>query len=133
MKAQGLYYRVFFDAPARTDDGHGPARTDDGHGGVEVGWDTADAVEARANLMFLRGGETVQAARLQGKQPIVVTIHNSAEARQITAGWRMRRADQGTMTSGDVWDGPAYNVRTDPVPTDDRRWLEITVEGGVAV
>ena len=124
MKAGTLYFPVAYDAPKEVPDGHG---------GVEVGWDTDNAVMARAHFLYLRGGETVQAARLQGRQPIVVTIRNSAVAREITAGWRMRDMNAGTLSSGDVWSGPAFNVRTAPVPSDDRQWLEITVEGGVAV
>ncbi len=114
MMAGDLYHRVAFDAPLNTPDGHG---------GTEVGWNTANAVEARANFRFLRGGETVQAARLQGRQPVVVTIRNSAAARAIGSGWRMR----------DLNGSAVYNVRTGPVPSDDRQWLEITVETGVAV
>jgi head-tail adaptor len=124
MKAGDLYQRVAFDAPKEVPDTHG---------GTEVGWDTDNAVMARAHFLYLRGGETVQAARLQGRQPIVVTIRNSEDARSITAGWRMRDMNAGTLGSGDVWSGSTFNVRTDPVPSDDRRWLEITVEGGVAV
>jgi head-tail adaptor len=119
-----LYYRVAFDAPTQAPDSHG---------GVEIGWDTDNAVEARAKFLFLRGGETVQAARLEGRQPIVVTIRNSAAARAITTGWRMRENSEGTLDSGGIWTGPAYNVRSGPVPSDDRRFLEFTVEGGVAV
>lgn len=114
MKASDMYYRVFFDAPSEAPDGYG---------GVEIGWDTDNAVEAYANFRFLRGGEAVQAARLSGKQPAVVTIHNFADARQITSDWRMRDARSGKV----------YQVRTDPIMTDDRRFLEVTVESGVAV
>ena len=124
MKSSDLYYRVAFDAPAENPDGYG---------GVEIGWDTQNAIEARAHFRFLRGGETVQAARLEGKQPVVVTIPNSAAARAITSAWRMRDVNAGTLTSGDDWDGPSYQVRTAPVMTDDRHWLEIMVESGVAV
>ena len=114
MKSGDLYHRVAFDPPL--DD-------PDPHGGTETSWDTAAAVEARANFRYLRGGETVQAARLQGRQPMVVTIRNSFAAQSITPDWRMR--DLGSAT--------VYNIRTGPVPSDDRRWLEFTVESGVAV
>lgn len=114
MRSSDRYYRVAFDAPKADPDGYG---------GVEVGWDTDNAVEAFAAFRFLRGGETVQAARLAGKQPIVVTIPNFAAALAITSDWRMR----------DVNSGKEYQVRTDPVMTDDRHDLEITVGGGVAV
>lgn len=124
MNGRDLYHRVAFDAPDAVADGHG---------GIETGWNVAGAVEARAHFRFLRGGETVQAARLAGKQPVVVTIRNSTAARAITTGWRMRDLSIGALTTEGEWDGPSFNVRSGPVPSDDRRWLEFTVEGGVAV
>ena len=114
MNAQDLYHRVAFEPPSEQADGYG---------GIETGWDTGSAVQARAHFRYLRGGESVQAARLDGRQPVVATTWNNAAMRAVTAGWRMR----------DVNTGKVFNVRTDPVPTDDRRWLEVTVESGVAV
>lgn len=114
MTPQDLHYRVAFDAPIENPDGHG---------GTEVGWDTANAHVTRAHFRYLRGGETVQAARLQGRQPVVVTVPDCAAARSASTGWRMR-----DLNSGEI-----YNVRSGPVPTDDRHWQEFTVEGGVAV
>lgn len=124
MKAGDLTYRVAFDAPLELPDGSG---------GVETAWDLDGAVVTRAHFRFLRGGETVQAARLSGRQPVVVTVRNSAAARTITAAWRMRDLNDGLLASGDVWTGTVFNVRSGPVPSDDRRWLEFTVESGVAV
>lgn len=110
-----------------------PDRGDDGHGGIAEGWQEAMlAVEAQAHFMYLRGGETVQAARLEGRQPIVVTIYNFAAARMIDETWRMRDMRDGDWDSGDNWTGPVFQVRGRPVPSQDRRWLEITIEGGVA-
>lgn len=114
MKTADLFEKVAFDAPLDVPDGHG---------GVEVGWDTDNCVNSRADFRYLRGGETVQAARLQGKQPVVVTVPNCEDARAITPGWRMRDLRAATI----------YNVRSGPVPSDDRRYLEFTVESGVAV
>jgi head-tail adaptor len=65
----------------------------------------------------------VQAARLTGRQPVVVTVRNTAAARAITNEWRMR----------DLRTGAIYDVEVDAVVrTDDRRFLEILVTGGVA-
>lgn len=114
MKPADLYERVTFDPPLETPDGHG---------GVETGWDTDNRIEARANFRYLRGGETVQASRLQGRQPVVVTLWSSTETRAITPGWRM--IDARTATG--------YNVRSGPVPSDDRRFVEFTCESGVAI
>ncbi len=112
--AQSLKHRVAFDAPLRGDDGHG---------GVTIGWASPEnAVVVQAHFRFLRGGEAVQAARLTGRQPVVVTVRASSQVAAIDASWRMRDA-----RSGDI-----FNVRSGPIPSDDRRWLEFTVESGVA-
>lgn len=110
-----------------------PLREPDGHGGVVEGWQEAIlAVEERAFFRYLRGGETVQAARLEGRQPVVVTVYNSLAARSIDESWRMRDLREGDWASGDIWTGPIYNVRLRGVVSEDRRWIEILVESGVA-
>ena len=100
-----------------------PVVNPDGHGGTETAWSgDADAVKARANFRFLRGGETVQAARLSGRQPLVATVRRSLATRQVTTDWRMR----------DTRTGVEYQIRS-IVHTDDRLFLEMTVESGGAV
>lgn len=94
----------------------------DGYGGVETAWDTENTYECSADFLFLRGGETVQAARLEGRQPVVVSIRACTAARAITPAWRMRDRRSGMI----------YNIRA-IVPTDDRKWIEITAESGVAI
>jgi head-tail adaptor len=109
MKSGNLYDLVAFDAPTVAPDGYG---------GTVFGW--TEQFVTQANIRFLRGGETVQAARLQGRQPVVVTIRNSTEARNVLPSWRMRDARAGTV----------YNVRS-IVETDNRQFLELTAESGV--
>lgn len=96
-----------------------PTETTDDYGGVATSF--AEVYRCPAHFLYLRGGETVQARRLEGKQPVVVTIRQSALARTITTAWRMR----------DVRRGDIYNVRA-IVPTQDRAYLEVTCEKGVA-
>lgn len=96
-----------------------PVETADDYGGVATSF--AERLRAHAHFRYLRGGETVQARRLEGVQPVVVTIRQSALARTITTDWRMR----------DVRRGHTYNIRS-IVPTDDRVYLELTCERGVA-
>ena len=110
MKAHDLQELVAFDSPTE--------QIDD-YGGVATTW--GESYRCAAHFLYLKGGETVQARRLEGRQPVVVTIRQSALARTITSDWRMR----------DVRRGETYNVRS-IVPSDDRRWLELTVEKGVA-
>lgn len=97
-----------------------PSPQSDGQGGQEEGW--TQAVSCRAHFRYLRGGETVQAARLEGRQPVVVTIRQSDAARSITPEWRMR----------DTRRHDVYNIRS-IVPSENRLYLELTCEKGVAV
>lgn len=96
-----------------------PVETTDDFGGVATSF--AEVYRCAARLLYLRGGETVQARRLEGKQPVVVTIRQSVLARTITTDWRMR----------DVRRGDTYNVRS-VVPTEDEAYVELTCEKGVA-
>lgn len=109
--AGDLRHRVRFDSPTQAPDGYG---------GVEVGW--TEEGEARAHFRWLRGGETVQAARLEGRQPVVVTLWASEAARRITPAWRMT----------DMRTGEVYNIRSVVVAEDEAR-VELTCERGVAV
>ena len=51
-------------------------------------WDAANAVTCAAQVAYLRGSEAVQDARLQGDQPVVLTIRVSRAARAIDNAWR---------------------------------------------
>lgn len=110
MRAGRLrHYRAQFDEPVPVDDGFG---------GKEEGW--VERYACHANIRYLRGGETVQAARLAGRQPVVVTIRALGKAKDITPAWRMRAA------------GEEWNIRA-KAETEDRRHIELTCETGVAV
>jgi len=111
VRAGDLFEAVAFDSPTSAADDYG---------GVEAGW--TEEFTTRAHFRYLRGGETVQAARLEGRQPLVATIRRSTASEAVTPDWRMR----------DTRRGEVYNIRT-VVPTDDRRFLELTCEKGVAV
>jgi SPP1 family predicted phage head-tail adaptor len=108
MHAGAMNFRVAFDAPVRTPNGQG---------GTTLGW--AQAFSCFAEIIFLRGGETVQAARLQGRQPIVAKVHSSAMARSVETDWRMR----------DLRSGVIYAIHS-IVPSDNRAHLELTCESG---
>ncbi|MGU3577092.1 head-tail adaptor protein [Brucellaceae bacterium C25G] len=90
---------------------------DGNHGFDEVATDFT----VRANIRYLRGGETVQAARLTGKQPVVVTVRRSSQTAALITNDKMRDARTGTE----------YQIRA-IVPTEDRQFMEITAESGVA-
>lgn len=110
MHAGDLTYRVAFDEPRPVADGYG---------GTVEGW--AETHACAAHFRYLRGGEPVLAARLAGRQPVVATIRTCAAAREITTAHRMRDARSGEV----------YNIRA-IIPSDDRAWLELTAESGVA-
>lgn len=113
-KAPHLRERVAFDRPTLSPDGYG---------GRVSGWSEAPAShECRAELIYLRGGEAVEAARLAGRSVYKVRVRQCAQAREISADWRMR----------DLRRGAEYNVREVDAITD-RAWIFLVVESGVAV
>ncbi len=91
----------------------------DGLGNTRAEW--VEQFIVSAGLHDLRGGETVMAARLEGKQPAIVTIRRSAQTKQITTDWRAR----------DVRSGDIYNIRTKTL-TKNRAYFEMLCEKGVA-
>ncbi|MEQ8292489.1 MAG: head-tail adaptor protein [Roseovarius sp.] len=109
MRAGNLKHRVCFDEPTYDE------------GGLRVGWNKG-AFECWAAIRYLRGGETVQAARLSGRQPAVITVRLPSEAENVTTDWKLQDLNRNRE----------YAVTAPPVPTDDGKWLEITCESGVA-
>lgn len=111
-RGQGaLRERVAWDVRGLVDDGYGNT----------VSGDWSEQFQTRAGFTFLRGTEAVIAARLEGRQPVIVRVRASSQTRQITTDWRMR----------DARSGEAYAVRS-IIETDDRAYRDITVERGVA-
>lgn len=97
-----------------------PAPFDDGYGNTTHGW--TPEFSCRAQFIYARGGESVEAARLQGRSIFKVRIRQCAAARGIQQSWRMVDARRGT----------AYNIREiDQI--SDRQWVYLLVESGVAV
>jgi head-tail adaptor len=92
---------------------------DDGYGNMEG--DFTEQFQCRAGFTWLRGGEAVMASRLEGRQPLVARVRASTETRRIEPDWRMR----------DLRTGETYAVRS-VAPTPDRKWIDVTTEGGVA-
>lgn len=107
---KSLYELVAFEANLATDDG----------GGGVVGA-FGEQFRTRASYTRLRGGEGVLAARLEGRQPTVIRVRRFSRTRSVTTDWRIR----------DVRTDEIFNIRT-IVETDDRLWLDMTAESGVA-
>ena len=93
----------------------------DGHGNSVGPW--ADQFTVWGGIEFRRGGEGVLAARLAARQPAILTIRNSAQARGILASDRAVNARTGEV----------FNIRELPREArENRGFLEMLVEAGVA-
>jgi head-tail adaptor len=97
-----------------------PVALADGIGGQETGWSAG--FECRAGYTRLRGGETVIAGRLSGKQPTVIRVRANSQTRGVNEDWRV--VDQRTQE--------VFNIRS-IIETEDRLYLDFACESGVAV
>lgn len=110
--AGALRERIAFDQRVEVDDGHGNT----------VG-DFVEQFVVSARVLPLKGSEAVQAARLGGQQPVVITIRMSRRARAIGPDWRAR----------DTWTGTVYAITAPPMNPDERgQFLEILAVAGRA-
>lgn len=91
---------------------------DDGYGGSIQTW--VDQGTVFAKFQYLKGGEEVMAARLQAKQPAIITVRSDGVTRQADPTWRIRDADSA------LW-----NIRAITDPSGRRACLEILAEKGV--
>lgn len=117
-----LYERVAFDDRAMVSDGEGNAEGE-----------FAQVFECRAGFTYLRGTEAVIAARLEGKQPVVVRVRRNSKTEQIDTDWQMRNLRDGAWageSGAEYWSGPVYAVQS-VIPTIDRQWIDVTVQSGV--
>lgn len=97
----------------------------DEYGNTTTTWIDKFTVAAQINPRL--GGETVEAARLTGRQPVVIRVRNSADTRAIRVDWK----------ATDVRSAVEYNVRSiaDPLmgESQHRQWIDVLAESGVAV
>jgi head-tail adaptor len=91
----------------------------DGAGNELGGW--AEQFRAWVAIRFLRGGEAVQAARLEGEQPAILTVWASAQTKLVGHAWRAR----------EVVSGRSWNVKSAAL-TDSRSEIEMVAMAGVA-
>lgn len=112
MTAAGdLREAVAFDEPVQS---AGPG------GVVTTVW--TERYVCRAQSIYHRGSEVVEAARLEGRPIYKVRIRQCNAARRITTDWHMR----------DMRRGVKYAIREVDAVTD-RAWVYVVVEGGRAV
>ena len=93
-------------------------KVEDGFGNHRATW--AERVQVRAGLRALRGGESVMASRLEGKQVVLITIRKSSKTAGITTDWRARDARAGTV----------FNIREISL-SRNRLYYEMLCESGV--
>ena len=110
-RAGDLRERVAFEKRATADDGYGNP----------VSGDWVEQFRAAAKIKPARGGESIQAARLAGKQPVLITVRSSSNTRTVKTEWRVR----------DVRKDVVYNIRS--IANSDERdvFLDMECEAGV--
>jgi SPP1 family predicted phage head-tail adaptor len=97
---------------------YSPNEVDNGRGGKAKGW--TEEFNAMAKFTYLRGSEISLAGRLSGKQPVVMTVHNSPRHYLIAADWMVK------------FDGVEYNVRENTTLTEGNAYLQFLTESGVS-
>ena len=113
--------RVAFDAPISSPDGRG---------GVETAWE--EQFERFVEVIYQRGSEGIEGARLSGRSSYKIRLRQSASARQITTDWRLRDLKR-TMPDGNGGTKPVeYNLREVDAITD-RQYIWLVAESGVAI
>lgn len=111
MDAGRLKERVAFDLASGTPNGRG---------GTVTSW--TQQFSCAAGFTWLRGGESVMAGRLVGRQTVVIRVRRAASTTgRITADWRGR----------DLRTGEVFAVRS-IIPAESGSYLDITCETGVA-
>lgn len=114
MTAGELRHRVQFSEPDKVSDEYG---------NVTTGWIARFTVSA--NIRPRLGGETVEAARLQGRQPMIIRVRQSPDTIRITTDWKA--TDER---------GVDYQIRTAVDPdfgsNEHGKWIDMMCEAGVA-
>lgn len=89
-------------------------------GGTEDAW-LVQFIEWAA-VKHMRGGESVMQARLASRNPVIITVRNSARARRITSEWQAELRDRTGIRK-------IYQIKEDPRPSEDSGFLEMLAEG----
>ena len=106
--------RLHFQKRGNGDDGMGT--TIPGAGEFETQFTYAAGMQPRS------GGESVDAARLGGRQPYVVRVRNTGETRTVTVAWQLVDARNGSRV---------FAVVSPPADPDGRnQWLEFLATEG---
>jgi SPP1 family predicted phage head-tail adaptor len=93
---------------------------DDGHGNKVGDW--REVFRTAARIKPMRGAETVQASRLAGEGPVVITVRSSDATRAVTTDLRARDVRKGTI----------FNIRSIVNPDERNQFLDLECMSGVA-
>jgi head-tail adaptor len=97
---------------------------------IDDGWGNSSAGQGEFETQFTRyaalrpriGGEAVTAARLDGRQPYVVTVHYDRQVLGVTTSWRLVDKNNANRV---------LNIISPPAdPDGTRQWLEFLAEDG---
>lgn len=91
----------------------------DNAGGSYSNW--VEQFQCRAGYRHLKGGESVIAARLEGKHVQIVNVGYFQNSRSVTTDWRIK----------DLRTNETYNVRDISI-SEDRSEIDFLCESGVA-
>lgn len=95
--------------------------------GVDANGDPLGTFEDRfslfAGLDYQRGSEAAISNRLEGRQPVQITVRDTAQARQITPSWR-------AAVVGGQRDGETFNI-TAVAPARERGFLNLMGVSGM--
>ncbi|XAT57852.1 head-tail adaptor protein [Rhodobacteraceae bacterium IMCC1335] len=81
-------------------------------------WDTQ--FQDFAEVVFLRGAESVIAGRLEGKNTAILVVRRGPTSSLVDTNWRIKNSSSGTV----------FNIRS-IIPSSDGGNLEFTCETGV--
>lgn len=93
------------------------SRANDANGDPIGAWTAR--FDADADLIFLRGSEPVMAQRLRGVQPVVITVREYTQTRQITSAWRA--VDKRDLTR-------VFEIKSPATPAKEAGFLDILAE-----
>ena len=124
MPAGNLRYRIGFYQRGTSGGGGSPPPPDYGS---TPGYPTTATFITFGNIDTKPGTESIEAARLTGKNFSHITVRQSPETRSVDVDWKCKDEDSGIE----------YNIRSviDPAKGSNRHgmWLELLCESGVAI
>lgn len=105
---------------------------DDGVGNFRSKWVSKFTVWA--NLTYRDGSEEVMAAALTGKQPAFLYLRLTPDTAKITPAWCCRDIQQSTFDNKkQQFKGAAYNIQSLYPDPDNKQYLRIVMQSGVAL